>query len=131
MRKTQLAVCGIGAAVFVLALTACPNRIVTEIEITAETLIDRAEGILRIEDLSLLALSREPAVITLDNPNGYVFENIRWLFDGQDIGDGTETLVLGTHVNGQILRIGEHFLTIAVEIDGRVYSSRVAFWVTP
>jgi len=94
-------------------------------------LTDRADGILDIGDLSLLGLSREPAAITLKNPGGHTFGNIRWLFDGQDIGDGTKTLTLGARVNGQMLKIGEHFLTVVVEIDGRAYGSRIAFRVTP
>jgi len=94
-------------------------------------LVDRADGILNIGNLSLLGLSGTPAVITLENPGGYTFNNIKWLFDDHDIGDGTGTLILGTHVNGQMLRIGEHFLTVVVEIDGRAYSNRIAFRVTP
>ena len=93
-------------------------------------LTDRAYGILDIGNLSLLYLSRTPATITLDNPNGHAFNNIEWLFDGVDIGDGTETLVLGASVNGQVLRIGEHFMTVLLEIDGRPYSNRIAFRVT-
>ena len=93
-------------------------------------LVDRADGILDIGELSLLALSRTPALISLENPGGQAFGNIRWLLDGADIGDGTETLVLGASANGRVLGIGEHIITVVLEIDGRPYSSRVTFRVT-
>jgi len=65
---------------------------------------------------------------SVEAPPGYVFDNIRWFFDGQVRSTGT-WFEFTRDMHG--MRLGTHLVTLIAEIDGLLFSKIVNVTVVP